>query len=423
MGYQFIHVESYSRKADAMGRSTDFIFSEASREPGASVHVQNPAQPIVIYGVGVKAVQEMHDAAAAAATISVKGGHVRKLAKDKKTLHTVVASYPATMDEIRNDPAKRKEAEEWEQRTIAWLQVQYGQDLKSVIRHEDEEYFHVHAYVVPLGEPGMSALRHHPGTTAKREVMAAGPADGEDTKALSKRADAAYKRSMRAWQDDYHEAVGEPSGLTRLGPQRRRLTRAEWQREQAQAKALKTTLERARQVKSSGEDYIQRTKSEAETIRAAANKKRETAAREAQSAMVAEKQARKAQEEAKETVAQAERYSGVGGRLRAMWDALGESALAKRIGQEFAAEIERVQAFAKTLQNRLRDEEKRRHEAERKAHQATQDAEQARNAAWRMQLERDRAYSMLPPEKQRELAAVGPAMTMTLRPTGRKDRK
>lgn len=423
MGYQFVHLESYSRKADAKGRSTDFIFSEASRKPEASVHVASPLPPVVVFGVSVEAVQEIHDMAAATATINVKGGHVRKLARDKKTLHTVVASHPCTMDEIRADPAKRKEAEEWERRTVQWLKDQYGDDLKSVVRHEDEEYFHIHAYVVPLGEPGMSALRYHPGTTAKREIMAAGPADGEDTKALSKRADAAYKRSMRAWQDGYHEAVAAPCGLTRLGPQRRRLTREEWRREQAQAQALQKTIEQARKVKASGENFIERTKSEAEAIRATAAKEREAAARAAQTAIAVERRAQKAQEAAAETITQAERYSGIGGRLRALWDAVGESALAKKVRQEFATEIERVQVFAKTIQERLRAEEKRRREAEHKAHEAARDAEQARDAALRMQLERDRAFSMLPPEKQQELAAAVPAMRMTLRPTARKDRK
>ncbi|ARQ11018.1 hypothetical protein NXC12_CH03025 [Rhizobium etli] len=423
MGYQFIHLESYSRKADAKGRSTDFIFSEASRKPEASVHVANPLPPVVVFGVGVEAVQEMHDDAAAAATIKVKGGHVRKVAKDKKTLHTVVASHPFTMDEIRTDPAKQKEAEEWEKRTIAWLHSQYGDDLKSVIRHEDEAHFHLHAYVVPIDEPGMSALKYHPGTMAKREIMSADPAEGEEAKSLSKRADAAYKQAMRQWQDSYHEAVAVPCGLTRLGPQRRRLSRDEWQREQVQAKALKKTVERARQVKASGDDFVTRTKTEAEAIRAAAAREKEIADEAKAAATAALEKAKKAQEEAKEAVSRGERYSGISGRLRAMWDALGESKLANKIRQEFAAEFERVQAFAKTIQERLRAEEKRRHEAERKAHEAAQDAERARDAALKMQIERDRAWSLLPPERQQKLKAAGPAMIMTLRPSVRKEKR
>lgn len=423
MGYQFAHIESYARKADAKGRSTDFIFAEASRKPEASVHVANPLPPIVVFGVGVEALQEIHDTAAAAATIAVKGGHIRKVAQDKKTLHTIVASYPARMDEINADPCKRQKAEEWEKRTVTWLRSQYGDDLKSVIRHEDEEYFHIHAYVVPLDEPGMSALKYHPGTTAKREVMATGPKGDEDTKALSKRADAAYKQAMREWQDSYHEAVAIPSGLTRLGPQRRRLSREEWQREKVQAQALQKVIERAKQVKASAENFIARTRAEAEAIRTAAEQKKEIAGKARAAAAAAQEEAEKAQEAASGTVSRAKRYSGVTGRLRAMWDALGESKLATKIREEFAAEIERVHAFAKTIQDRLRVEEKRRQHAERKAHEAEKDAQQAWDVALRMRIERDRALSVLPPDRLQGLATAGPAMRMTLRPKQKKEGK
>ena len=422
MGYQFIHLETYARKADANGRCTDFIFAEASRKPKACVHVANPLPPLVVYGVCIEDVQEIHDDAAATATIAVKGGHVRKVARDKKTLHTVVASHPFTMDEIRADPLKRAETEQWEKRTISWLRQQYGGDLKTVIRHEDEEYFHVHAYIIPLDEPGMSALKFHPGTTAKRAVMGSCK-EGDDRKALNKKADAAYKAAMRAWQDSYHQAVAIPCGLTRLGPQRRRLTREEWQREKVQAKALQAAIEQAEAVKASGEVFIQQTKSEADAIRAVAAQEREAATKAAQSALAVEKQARKAQEEASEAVSLAERYSGIGGRMRALWDAVGESALAKKIRKEFAAEINRLQTFAKTMQARLKHEEKRRREAERNAYEATKYAERARDAATRMQIERDRAWAMLPLDRQRELAAAGPIMRMTLRPSEKKDKR
>jgi len=415
MGFQFVHLETYSRKADAKGRSTDFIFAEASRKPEASVHVANPLPPVIVYGIGIEAVQEMHDAAAFAATITVKGGHVRKVAKDKKTLHTVVASHPFTMDEIRTDPAKQREAEDWERRTISWLRSQYGDDLKSVVRHEDESHYHLHAYVLPVDEPGMSALKYHPGTIAKRAIMGAGPAEGEDAKALSKRADAAYKQAMRDWQDSYHEAVAIPSGLTRLGPQRRRLTRDEWQREQVQAQALQKVVEGARKIKASGDNFVERTKTEAAAIRTAAAQDKEIAEKAKAAAMAAREQAEKAQKEAKEALVRTERYSGVTGRLRAMWDSLGESKLATKIRQEFAAEIARVQAFAKTIQDRLRAEEKRREEADRKAHEAAKEAERARDAALRMQIERDRALAMLPPDRQQQLSHNRPYLP-ALRP-------
>lgn len=425
MGYQFAHLESFARKADSKGRSTDFIFAEASRKPEASIHVDNAAPPIVVHGIGIEAVQELHDTAAAAATITVKGGHVRKIAKDKKTLHTVVASHPHTMEAINSDPSGvlRNEAERWERYTIFWLKSLYGEDLQSVVRHVDESHWHIHAYVIPLDEAGMSALKFHPGVLAKREIMAAGPVEGEDAKALSKRADAEYKQAMRQWQDSYHVAVAVPCGLTRLGPQRRRLSRDEWQREQVQAQALQKVVERANKVKASGDNFVTQIKNEAEAIRTVAAQEKEAAEKAKAAATAAREQAEKAQEVAKEAVSRAERYSGISGRLRAMWDALGESKLATKIRQEFAAEIARVNAFAKTIQERLRVEEKRRVEAERKAMEATKDAERARDAALKMQIERDRAYALLPPKRQQEIATVTPTLQPKLRPTAATKKK
>ncbi|MBY3531845.1 hypothetical protein HFN68_02635 [Rhizobium laguerreae] len=257
---------SFSRKGDAQGRGTGFIFAEASRKPEASIHVANPLPPTVVYGLDVADVESLHDAAADVARTTPKDGKPRRLRQDHKTLHTVIASHPLTMEEIRADPEKRAEAEAWEKRTIEWLRSQYGGDLKSVVRHEDESHYHIHAYIVPDADTEMRALRHHPGVTAKRAAMAAGPADAEDSKAMSKRGDAAYKGAMREWQDSYHEVVGVPCGLARLGPGRRNLSRAEWQRDKAQARALKDALDRAKVVKGKVESYVAAKKDESESM-------------------------------------------------------------------------------------------------------------------------------------------------------------
>lgn len=415
MGYQFVHLESFSRKPDAKGRGTDFIFAEASRRPDASVHVENPAPPVVVFGVGVEAVQEIHDTAAAAATIAVKGGHVRKVAKDKKTLHTVVASYPATMAEIRDNPVKRKEAEEWEKRTIFWLRSQYGDDLKSVIRHEDEEYFHIHAYVVPVDEPGMSALKYHPGVTAKRSVMDSGK-DGEDRKALSKRADAAYKQAMREWQDSYHQAVAVPCGLTRLGPQRRRLSRDEWQREKVQAQALKKTVERARQVKADGDNFVARKKTEAAKITSDAARAQDAARKATAAAITARDRARLEKEQAQAAMADAARYSGWAGRIRAMWDRLRTSSLVEKVRAEFSSEIDRWRDAAKNAERKQLEAERLRFDAERKAREA-------QDAAMRAGIERDSLRSMLSPAADHSAPELSPGPKLVLQPDFKKREK
>ncbi|MBY3499344.1 MULTISPECIES: plasmid recombination protein [Rhizobiaceae] len=416
MGYQFIHLEGYARKADAKGRDTNFIFGEASRRPEASVHVSAPATPVVVYGVGVEAVQEMHDAAVASATVAVKGGKTRKIRTDQKTLHTVVASHPFTMDEIRADPGKRREAEAWEKRTVEWLRDQYGDDLKSVIRHEDESHFHIHAYVVPISDPELKAQKYHPGATVKRSVMDAGPTEGEDQKALMKRANAAYKAAMREWQDSYHEAVAVPSGLTRLGPQRRRLSRDEWQREQVQAQALKKTIEKAKVVKANGETFIAKTKADAAKIAADAASARETAQKATAAALAAQDRARKDQEQAQTAMADAERYSGWAGRLRAVWDRLRKSSLVEKARGELSSEIDRWRSAA-------RDAERKQLEAERQRYEAEQKARAAQDAAMRAGIERDRLRSMLSPAADQSTPDLSPAPRLVLKPNFAKKEK
>ncbi|MDR6101001.1 hypothetical protein QE369_001179 [Agrobacterium larrymoorei] len=416
MGYQFIHLEGYARKADAKGRDTNFIFGEASRRPEASVHVSAPVTPVVVYGVGVEAVQEMHDAAVASATVAVKGGKPRKIRTDQKTLHTVVASHPFTMDEIRADPGKRQEAEEWEHRTISWLRQQYGDDLKAVVRHEDESHFHIHAYVVPISDPELKAQKYHPGATVKRSVMDAGPAEGEDQKALMKRANAAYKATMRAWQDSYHEAVAVPSGLTRLGPQRRRLSREEWQREQVQARSLQKVVQRARQVKTDGEAFIGRTKADAAKISAAAAHEKESASKATAAALAAQARARQDQERAQDALADVDKYSGWAGRIRAVWDRFRESKLAGRIRNEFSDEINRWRDAAK-------DAERRQLEAERQKYVAEEKARAAQDAAFRAGIERDRLRSILSPAVDHPTPEPSLGPKLVLKPDFKKKEK
>lgn len=339
MAYQFIHLESWSRKPDAKGRSTDFIFDEASRKPIASVHVADPRPPTIIYGVSVDEVRQMHDAAAAAGMTPGARGKLRKLDSKQKTLHTVVASHPYAVEDVRTDQKKAEEVRDWERRTVAWLREQYGPALKSVIRHTDEKQWHVHAYVLPTHDPQLRAGVYHPGAVAKKAVKVVGRRDGEDGKALNKRADVAYKSAMRDWQDSYHQAVAVPCGLTRLGPARRRLTREEWKAEQAQASALKNVVERAEAVKRQGQTYIDRTKREAAAVKA----------------------------EAAQVKASADRLTGIGGAIRAVVDGIQESKIRTEIRRDFARDLATAKAAMEKAQTEMEKAKTSQRAAEKRA--------------------------------------------------------
>ncbi|TAT87196.1 hypothetical protein ELI54_02665 [Rhizobium ruizarguesonis] len=426
MAYQFIHLEAFSRKGDSKGRSTSFVLAEARRDMAASVHVANPAPPVVIFGIGADEVERLHDAAADAAMTTPKGGKARRIQKSQHTLMTVVASHPHAMDEVRADPVKLREAEEWEKRTVAWLRSEYGDQLISVVRHEDESYYHLHAYLVP-DDPAMRANTLHPGQCAKTAVMAAGAADGEDVKALNKRGDQAYRTAMRAWQDSYHEAVAIPCGLTRLGPQRRRLTRAEWQAEQTQAKALRTTLERAKAVKARGESMIAATKDDAAAIREDAAEVKAAADRQLAAAKVATDAALAAQDKAiaeqrkaktmmarvreeaarvREATAKLQRLPGA---LRSAFDGFRISKVTARIRAAVESEMEALRRLASDAADRATAADAGRRAAEERARNLKENlTEVGRDLA----TARRELAALRPPEPERT-----PGISMpTLRP-------
>lgn len=384
MAFQFIHMQGYSRKGDGKGRNTSFIFGEARRDPAACLHVETPRSAVVVYGVDIDRVEAMHDAAAADARTTPKGGKERRVRQDQHTLMTVVASHPLTMEEVAADPAKRAEAERWEAMTVDWLRGLYDEGLVSVVRHEDESRWHVHAYILPRDRE-MKAAGLHPGLVAKAEIMAAGPHDDEDPKTLNKRGDNAYKAAMRGWQDAYFDAVAVRCGLARIGPGLRRLSRQEWQVEKQQAKALQKTMARAEEVREEAKAVIRATKEDAAAIREEATRAKAYADRQLAAARVATNAALQAQDKAlreqrraktmmarvreegarvRERAARLQRLPGL---LRSMWDGFRKSRVQDRIRQSVESEMEALRRTATESADRASAADAGRRDAEWRA--------------------------------------------------------
>ncbi|MGV8938359.1 MAG: plasmid recombination protein [Allorhizobium sp.] len=372
MSFQFVRVELFSRKGKE-GRSTGFVFDEVARVPAASIHVQAPGTPIVVYGLAPEALRMLHDERAAEARTEVKGGKVRAVRQDQNTLAGIVLSYPVTIEEYRAKPEVVAKVDEWERRSIAWLRGQFGDRLVSVVRHEDESHPHLHAYVLP-DDSAMTAAHLHPGFRAKAAANATAAQQGEDEKAVGKRADAAYKAAMRAWLDDYHARVAQPCGMTRLGPGKRRLTREQWHAEKRQAEALRDTLAKAVVLKAKGDAFVGRVKEEAAVMRADALKAAKTAQASIIAAKAAEKLARQRAETARSASLRAEhdmraakRLTGIGGLLRGLWDGLRKSAIAARIRKAIEPELEELQRKAAVASDRASAADAGRREAEIRA--------------------------------------------------------
>lgn len=413
MPSQFVHLESWSRKGNASGRSTGFIFAEARRDRGASGHVTNPAAPVVVYGVDVDEVERRHDAAADLARTTPKGGKPKRIRQDQHTLITVAASHHFTVEEVRDDPLKRRDLARWENLTVEWLKTQYGDQLVSVVRHEDESHWHLHAYILP-SSPDMRASALHPGQRAKAGIMQAGPVRGEDSNALNRRGDRAYKAAMRAWQDSYYDIVAAPCGLTRLGPQRRRLTRAEWKAEQMQARALRETLDRARAVKQKGESWIATAKEKADRIAQEAKRQMEQARAATAAALAAQDKAVAEQRKAQGMMARvrveaarvrkaASRIQSLPGILRNLWDGFRRSKVQDRIHATVETEMNDLRGQAAAAAERARtanDARRRAEEKTRTLDRALAEVGAQRDAAWR------ELAGLRPPEPENTVSAV-----------------
>jgi hypothetical protein len=165
-GYQFLHIESFSRKTDAGGRTVDFVFAEAARRGDACQHVETPAPPEVVFGMPVEEVRILHETRLAEARTTNREGKTRKLRVDQHTLMTAILSHPVTVAEARGDVVVRAEVLAWEARSVHWLQATWGTALVSVIRHVDEAHCHLHALILPDSHE-MRARLLHPGIKAK----------------------------------------------------------------------------------------------------------------------------------------------------------------------------------------------------------------------------------------------------------------
>lgn len=364
-GFQFVHVESYSRKADAKGRSTGFVLDESQRKPGACEHVKRPGEPTVVYGVDLDVLRQRHDDQVADARAVTKAGQSKRIRNDQHTLLTCVASHPATSEQARNDPATAKQVADWQEFTLSWLRETWGDGVQCVVRHDDEAHVHLHAYVLPQGKE-MRARVLHPGVVAKEQVKSLELANGADGKVANKLGDDAYKAAMRAMQDSFFERVGIPSGLARLGPGRRRLDRGAWKAEQAQVQHASAAIAAAVEAKAqvdqarvqvikagaAGREYVAAARQAAERAKAAADaaEVRRAAAEKAERAALARAAAevRAARQQAAKTVQEARRTADrlrtIGGRLGGLW--VGLVGVQRRLEARAAERVQQAEAKA-----------------------------------------------------------------------------
>lgn len=245
-GPQFVHIQTWSNKANKAGRNIEFVINELERVPECATHVEAPLPPRPLFGDPTCFAEE-HKAHVAArstwATMADGSQRQRAIRSDRHTMASIVVSYPVPRSVIVTD--KQKEALAiWEKRNLAWLQKKYGTQLRMVAAHDDETHPHLHAWLLP-DDPGADATTLHPGKVAKKAVEAEAKAKGMAPRQAVKLGNRALKEAMVLWQDDYYAEVSAPLGLTRTGPKRRRLSREQWKAEKVTAHAHAATMAQA----------------------------------------------------------------------------------------------------------------------------------------------------------------------------------
>ena len=217
---QFISIIGYGRsprKGEPAWSCVAGITREGARVPGAANHVRCPRQPTVLHGgspleAGRLAIERADKA-------FDHGKKRRRLRRDGKAILAVVVSYPVPRQVVENDPAEMQVYLRWRQMTLDWLIQIFGTHLISAVEHSDEQFLHIHAFIVPvlLPDSRLDMRDIHPGQRAKRDAAEAG--------ACKKFQDAAYRSAMSRFQDDYWWAVSRVFGHKRFGPKRTRVSR------------------------------------------------------------------------------------------------------------------------------------------------------------------------------------------------------
>lgn len=217
---QFIHLATYgtrSRAGEPQWSCVDGITAEGARVPQASRHIAYRGEPTLLCGVSPVEAGRL----ALALAPNARDARGRRLRCDGALLVAGVASYPMLRRFVNDDPVEQDIYAHWRETTLEWLQTMFGEHLRSVVEHDDEEFLHLHFYVVPKLLPGglLDLPAFHPGRAMKAAAAEAG--------ASKKDQDCAYRRGMERFQDDYHFAVGQLFGHARFGAKRRRVSRLE----------------------------------------------------------------------------------------------------------------------------------------------------------------------------------------------------
>jgi hypothetical protein len=229
VGPQFIHLDCFSRNRPKNTKqwTTQDIIHELIRTPDNSKHVKEPEAPVILDGMHPRELEKEIEAILK----NGRDGGGRKLRKDAKIFIGSVASYPVPVADL-NTREKRDAYFQWEQDTVQFYEEFFGgENVRSVVKHLDEGFVHLHAVVMPhLHENSQFDFDSvHPGHKARREYRALCARDKlEPTK---RQIDKVVAEALESFQDSYYQEVGQKNALSRFGSRGKPLSYHQWKKQ------------------------------------------------------------------------------------------------------------------------------------------------------------------------------------------------
>jgi hypothetical protein len=217
------------------------LLMEALRKDGHIPHVKAPKPPGILYACS----DEIRDDPLKVAELAEAWADSRKAVtgrahqRNSPVMASTVISLPK---EMIGEWPKFRDA------SLQWLKEKYGERLKLVIEHLDEENPHAHAYLIPLYGTDKDGLPFsepfgevHEGygesrKTRRGAIEKFGTSKGAKT-------GKAFVDAMKEYQDRFHHDVARHFNLTRLGPQKEKLNHTEAVRQRDIKKAEAERLE------------------------------------------------------------------------------------------------------------------------------------------------------------------------------------
>lgn len=224
-----------------MKRSAIGVLGEIGRLVGCTPHIDKPGDPILLYGEGPLALADTLQKEFS--TARDKRG--QRLHADTNVLLGIVASYPVPASAILKDQAEWIDYRAWENDVRRYAVERFGTCLRCMVRHVDENNWHVHVLVTPDWAAGQTNLHlAHPAMHAYTTVVPKGTKKGSAHKLRR----SAWDKALRQFQDDFYKSVSARHGHARVGPRRGRLSQREMNRERQREWAHAEALAQAAQI-------------------------------------------------------------------------------------------------------------------------------------------------------------------------------